>query len=157
MSVGNNIKKQRKIKKMNQTKLAELLELSLRTIQKYESGEIVPSLKVIDQIAEALEISKWEIIEDDRSSKEIIESVKEMMDKTTWSEFNKIYQMSESEIIGRFRNILFNLNLVGINPYEPKSTVIKSVLFSNEFKDHTIYLLNKYSSDDDEESNKEMI
>ena len=38
MAIGDNIKKYRKINKMTQTELANKLNKSLRTIQKYESN-----------------------------------------------------------------------------------------------------------------------
>ena len=40
MSIGGNIRKYRKEKKITQKQLAELIDKNVRTIQKYENGEI---------------------------------------------------------------------------------------------------------------------
>ena len=53
-AIGQRIRKLRKRRKMNQTELAQILDKSLRTVQKYESGEIEISVGVVNQIAEAL-------------------------------------------------------------------------------------------------------
>ena len=47
----------RKKKGLSQTELAQMLGKSLRTVQKYETGEIEVSISVINQIAEILETS----------------------------------------------------------------------------------------------------
>jgi len=54
VTIGANIKEARKQKKLSQTELAEMLNKSLRTIQKYESGEIEPSIAMIHEIARCL-------------------------------------------------------------------------------------------------------
>lgn len=53
--IGLRIRTARKKKRMNQTELANLLGKSLRTIQKYESGEIEVSIAMINEIAKVLE------------------------------------------------------------------------------------------------------
>ncbi|MDO4523442.1 MAG: helix-turn-helix transcriptional regulator [Eubacteriales bacterium] len=53
--IGLRIRAARKEKKINQTKLAKLLGKSLRTVQKYESGEIEVSLAVLNDIAKVLD------------------------------------------------------------------------------------------------------
>lgn len=53
-AIGMRIRTLRKQKALNQTEFAKLLDKSLRTVQKYETGEIEVSLSVIDQIAEVL-------------------------------------------------------------------------------------------------------
>lgn len=53
--IGLRIRTARKKKRMNQTELAKLLGKSLRTIQKYESGEIEVSIAMINEIAKVLE------------------------------------------------------------------------------------------------------
>ena len=54
---GAKIKAARKNAKISQSELAERLGKNLRTIQKYESGEIQPSIFSIGKIAEALGIT----------------------------------------------------------------------------------------------------
>ena len=55
--IGFRIRAARKAKRLNQTEFAELLNKSLRTVQKYESGEIEVSVAVIKEIAKVLECS----------------------------------------------------------------------------------------------------
>ena len=55
--IGLRIRAARKAKRLNQTEFAELLKKSLRTVQKYESGEIEVSVAVIKEIAKVLECS----------------------------------------------------------------------------------------------------
>ncbi len=53
--IGLRIRAARKEKKINQTELANLLGKSLRTVQKYESGEIEVSIAMLNEIAKVLE------------------------------------------------------------------------------------------------------
>ena len=52
--IGLRIRTARKEKGINQTELANLLGKSLRTIQKYESGEIEVSIAMLNEIAKVL-------------------------------------------------------------------------------------------------------
>ena len=52
--IGERIAKQRKQLRISQTELAEQLGKSLRTVQKYESGEIDMSVSLFEQIANIL-------------------------------------------------------------------------------------------------------
>lgn len=56
MNLGESIKKYRKEKKITQKQLAEKINKNIRTIQKYESGEIEVPLENKVKIAKALEI-----------------------------------------------------------------------------------------------------
>lgn len=56
-AIGQRSKMLRKKKGLSQTELAQMLGKSLRTVQKYETGEIEVSISVINQIAEILETS----------------------------------------------------------------------------------------------------
>lgn len=64
--IGERIQKSRKAQGLNQTELAEKLGKTLRTIQKYESGEIEVSISTINTIATILEISPAYLIGYDR-------------------------------------------------------------------------------------------
>ena len=54
-NIGQRIRAARKQKGINQTELANLLGKSLRTIQKYESGEIEVSIAMINELAKVLD------------------------------------------------------------------------------------------------------
>ena len=60
--IGIRIKTARKAAKMSQTELGTYLNKTLRTIQKYESGEIEPSIGTINEIARVLHVSSAELI-----------------------------------------------------------------------------------------------
>ncbi|MDY5478241.1 MAG: helix-turn-helix transcriptional regulator [Enterocloster clostridioformis] len=53
--IGQRIKTLRKHKGLNQTQLANLLGKSLRTVQKYETGEIEVSIDVVNELAKILD------------------------------------------------------------------------------------------------------
>lgn len=52
--IGNRIREIRKQKGLSQTELANLLDKSLRTVQKYESGDIEISIATINELAQKL-------------------------------------------------------------------------------------------------------
>lgn len=54
MSIGENIKKYRKNMKITQKQLAEKINKQDRTIQKYEKGDIIPPVPVLEEIAKVL-------------------------------------------------------------------------------------------------------
>ena len=60
--IGERIKAARKAANLSQTELAKQLDKTLRTVQKYESGEIEPSIAMINAIAKALDISPADLI-----------------------------------------------------------------------------------------------
>lgn len=66
--LGARIKETRKKAKLSQTELARRLGKTLRTIQKYESGEIEPSLSIIRLIAWELKTTPAYLIGFDKNS-----------------------------------------------------------------------------------------
>jgi transcriptional regulator with XRE-family HTH domain len=62
MTIGENIKKYRKDKKITQKQLAELINKNDRTIQKYEKGDIIPPMSVIKEIANILDTAMINLI-----------------------------------------------------------------------------------------------
>jgi len=54
-AIGRRIQTLRKRKGYNQQELANIIGKSLRTVQKYESGEIEASIAVVNQLADVLE------------------------------------------------------------------------------------------------------
>ena len=63
-AIGQRIKQLRKRKGLNQTELAQMLKKSLRTVQKYETGEIEVSIAVVNQIADLLDSTPTYILSD---------------------------------------------------------------------------------------------
>ena len=60
--IGKRLKTARKAAGLSQTELATRLNKTLRTIQKYESGEIEPSIAMINAIAKELNVSPADLI-----------------------------------------------------------------------------------------------
>lgn len=60
--IGQRIKMLRKRKGLNQSELAEKLNKSLRTVQKYETGEIEVSIAVVGALADILETTPTYIL-----------------------------------------------------------------------------------------------
>ena len=67
MEFKENLKSIRKEKKLSQKALGELIGKKEITIRNYESGKITPPIKVIEEIAEKLEVSIYQLL----SSQEI--------------------------------------------------------------------------------------
>lgn len=78
-AIGQRIKTLRKRKGLNQTELAQHLNKSLRTVQKYETGEIEVSIAVVNQIADILETTSTYILGYESSNTEI-KSLADIMD-----------------------------------------------------------------------------
>lgn len=64
MGIGENIKKIRSDKKIKQIVLASNMGISVRTLQKYESGEIVPPMDKVQKLADTLQVSIFDLIGD---------------------------------------------------------------------------------------------
>lgn len=54
MNIGEIIKNERKKKKLTQKELAEKINKSERMVQKYENGEVTPSIEVLNKIGATL-------------------------------------------------------------------------------------------------------
>ena len=66
-NIGTKIKELRKTNNMTQKQLAECLSKSERMIQKYESGDVQPSIKILKEISNKFktDIKYFLIIEED--------------------------------------------------------------------------------------------
>ncbi len=68
MKIGNYIKDKRLQKGMTQEELAEKCDITVRTVQRIESGEVDPRSYTLQAIASALEIEFQELVNVDASS-----------------------------------------------------------------------------------------
>ena len=75
MEIKEKIKKYRKQRELTQQELAELDGVSQPTIGKYESGERTPPLKVIKELAKALDVDISDLTSADEAFKTIAEDV----------------------------------------------------------------------------------
>lgn len=62
MNIGRNIKKCRTVKKITQKEISEILNINVRTYQKYESGDINPNINTLKDISQALKVDLEVII-----------------------------------------------------------------------------------------------
>ena len=69
--ISERIKAARKAAGLSQTELANRLSKTLRTVQKYESGEIEPSIAIINAMAKELKVSPADLIGYQRPSIEL--------------------------------------------------------------------------------------
>ena len=89
MELGDNIKKYRNIKKITQTDLANMINKSLRMVQKYEANEVTPSLDIIKQIADALDVRLHDLLEKENPINPTVELINTLAQltlekKMTW-------------------------------------------------------------------------
>lgn len=70
-AIGQRIKTLRKRKGLNQTELAQKINKSLRTVQKYETGEIEVSIAVVNQLADVLETTSTYLLGYESSTTQI--------------------------------------------------------------------------------------
>lgn len=65
MNICSNIKKYRLLKKITQKRMSEILNINIRTYQKYESGDINPNMDTLNKIADALGIHITDLLSED--------------------------------------------------------------------------------------------
>lgn len=73
MSISDNIKKYRKEKKLTQKQLADMIDKKEITIRRYEKGDIIPHIPVIEDIARALDCQYTDIAISDEDWKRFID------------------------------------------------------------------------------------
>lgn len=61
MSIGENIKKYRKEKNLNQQQFADLLDISKSTLIRYEGNKSIPTPFILSNIAKVLEVDLKDI------------------------------------------------------------------------------------------------
>lgn len=76
--IGGFIKELRKAKGITQEQFAEILGVSGRTVSRWETGNNMPDISLLVEIAEFLEVSIPEIINGERKSEKMNEEVKEV-------------------------------------------------------------------------------
>lgn len=82
MTVGDNIKRFRIIKKISRKELGDIIGKSQYSIKKYELGEVTPSLEVLEDIAKALDVERWDLLVGSKEGKTRREYREETVNKT---------------------------------------------------------------------------
>lgn len=146
MSVGKNIKRLRKEKTVTQEHLGKLAEKSVRTIQKYESGEINPPIEVLTKISEGLNVSITELLKEPFSQallSKIINNItsndpiKEIANLTSIDKSYLIYTYSSNSEFSldtekKLLSLLGNLNKHDLKLLYDDITVSKKYIVENE-------------------------
>ncbi|MDS0526085.1 helix-turn-helix domain-containing protein [Clostridium sp. SHJSY1] len=78
-TIGDRIKKKRKNKKITQNQLANILNKSLSSVQKYESGDVEVPKSILEEIAIALDTTIFYLLGYDEA--QLDEELKEMFDE----------------------------------------------------------------------------
>lgn len=73
--VGNNIRDQRIKKRINQTKLSKMINVSRTQLSYYETGRSLPDLDIVIMLAQALDCSIADIYSPDK-----LDSLKKIFD-----------------------------------------------------------------------------
>lgn len=81
VKIGNFLKKLRKEKGITQEQLAEILNVSGRTVSRWETGSNMPDISLLIEIADFFDVSIPEIINGERKSEKMDEEVKEVAEK----------------------------------------------------------------------------
>ena len=88
--IGNFLKNLRKEKGITQEMLAEKLNVSGRTISRWETGSNMPDISLLIELAEFYDISIPEIVNGERKNEKMNEEVKEVAQTlSTYADFEK--------------------------------------------------------------------
>ena len=111
IKIGGFLKQLRKEKGITQEQLAEALNVSNRTVSRWETGNNMPDIGILVDIADYYNISIPEIINGERKSeimnKEEREIAKSMSDYATTEKENIFKEMKVQSIIGVYALILY--------------------------------------------------
>lgn len=116
ISIGTNIKKFRKEKKLKQHELAQLLGVAPITIRQYESGKREPNLKKMFEIAEQLNVSINDLTAED------LEEDISLDDFDTLDSGIKVSKNTPPEIRNRLNNMFSDHSTTPVSTY---NTTIK--------------------------------
>ena len=106
---GNLLKKLRSEKGLTQEQLAEILNVSNRTVSRWETGSNMPDISLLVEIADFYDISIPEIINGERKSEKMNDEVKEVKEVAkTMSD----YARAEKEAIVKNIRIISVMGLV---------------------------------------------
>ncbi len=81
MKIGSFLKELRKENELTQEQLAEKLNVSNRSVSRWETGSTLPDISIIIELSEFYDVDIKEIIDGERKSEYMNEETKEMMDK----------------------------------------------------------------------------
>ena len=99
--IGRFLKELRKEKDITQEQLAEKINVSGRTVSRWETGSNMPDISLLAELAEFYDVSIPEIIDGERKSEQMNEELKETVIKVTdYTETNNARLLKRVRIIG---------------------------------------------------------
>lgn len=124
--IGNFLKELRKEKGITQEEFAEKLDVSGRTVSRWETGVNMPDISLLVEISEFFDVSIPEIINGERKSEIMNEEVKEVAEKLS------DYANTEKETIIRnirIHSIMGTVALVIYSILELSGLVFQNIVF----------------------------
>ena len=124
--IGEFLKELRKEKGITQEEFAEKLNVSGRSISRWETGSSMPDISLLVQISEFFDVSIPEIINGERKSESMNEEVKAVADKLS------DYANAEKETILkniRAHSIVGTIALIVYSTLELSGTVLQDAIF----------------------------
>lgn len=142
MSISDNIKKYRKEKKLTQKQLGDMIEKKEITIRRYEKGDIIPPIPVIEDIAKALDcqyadiaISEedWKRFSDWSDKEEMVKSINNITYKKDMYITPNYIQMFEDDktfdgVTIKYKDKVFTLT--SMEYYKLADKIIESVVMN---------------------------
>lgn len=108
---GEFLKKLRKEKGLTQEDLAEYLSVSRRTVSRWETGNNLPDMDILIELADFYQVDLRELINGERSREKMNEELKETVMQVA------DYSNEEKSIILRRMHILFIIGFLGLTAF----------------------------------------
>ena len=106
MTIAERIRLVRKQKGFSQTALAELADVNIKSLSRYEIGTSIPPADIIKKLADALKVSTDTLLSDDKI---------EIYDKELLKKFEVIQEMT-----GETKNTVLSLIDLAIRDFKAK-------------------------------------
>lgn len=105
--IGSFLRQLRKEKGITQEQLAEILNVSGRTVSRWETGTNMPDLSVLIQIAEYYDIEMKELLKGERKSEDMDNELKETL--LTVADYSKLQKQKAASVGNLAFGIMFVL------------------------------------------------
>ena len=137
MSIGENINKG-----LTQKQLADKIGVSEITVRRYEKNNNIPNVAIIDKFAAALEISVFELLDNnyDKAEYELLNGLSNGCDNLL-NLVSSFEDSAKEESIKNFRNLIKLLDLKKFENIDDNT--IYNVINSHEFYDYLEFLFFK--------------
>lgn len=111
IKIGSFIKELRKEKGLTQEQLAEQLNVSRRTVSRWETGDNLPDLDILIEMADYYDIDLRELLDGERKSEKMNKELEETVLKVAE------YSNEEKNKLTRKMNVLFGVGIIAFSVY----------------------------------------